>query len=468
MKIVRVALLTLTMVLGVGALASSAYAVPSYSTTCSSCHSGPALAVSTTLVANVAGNSTYSFTAPGADAVAVFQGITKRATVNASTGQFTVANGQTYTVYAVSGPRTSSGLGSATLSPTNPATTPPSNPGTPGDPPPTATPPVISGTTTIAGSNRYETAVQASKQAFPTGATSVVIATGANWPDALGGGALAAATDGPVLLTKPTSLPASVVAEIKRLGAKRAYILGGTSAVDASVERTLRDLLGTSNVTRIGGRTRYETAEKIAQAVVDEVEDAESFDGGAFIATGANFPDALAATPLSVATRKPIFLVGPKGLSSSTRSAMRAAGVSEVVVLGGTGAVSSSVEAALRSSLGSSHVERLAGANRYATAVDVATYGVEELGLSWDGLAIATGDRLPRCTRRRCHARHGWLRPAPDAGQHTSRRDQRVHQLAPLGHQGAEVPRRNRSTEHCRAWPSGRASEREHPLAGQR
>ncbi|MHB8706446.1 MAG: OmpL47-type beta-barrel domain-containing protein, partial [Coriobacteriia bacterium] len=58
--------------------------------------------------------------------------------------------------------------------------------------------------TPIAGNNRIDTAILASQEAFPAGATTVVIATGFNWPDALGGAALAGALDGPILLTDPS------------------------------------------------------------------------------------------------------------------------------------------------------------------------------------------------------------------------------------------------------------------------
>lgn len=383
MKPVKVVLLAVAIALAMSVLAVSAYARPSYSGTCSSCHSGPNVPVTATLVSNVPGTSTYSLNAPAADTIAVFAGSTKQASVNGSNGQVSIANGQTYTIYAVAGPGTNTGIGAIALSPTNPTT--------PGPSPP----PPDDGFTAIAGASRYDTAVEASKHSFPTGASSVVIATGANWPDALGGGALAAAVNGPVLLTKPAELPDSVVREIVRLGAGKAYILGGTAAVGTGVENVLKGLLGSANVTRIAGGSRYETAEQIAITAVEKAAPAGTFNGGAFIATGANFPDALAATPLSVATGRPIFLVGPSGLSASTRNAMVECGVSEVLVLGGTGVIPTAVETSLKNSLGDSAVRRLAGTSRYATAVQVATYGVEQFGLSWDGLAVATGSSFP-------------------------------------------------------------------------
>ncbi len=380
---IRIAIVIVATALAWGALSGAAYARTVYTGVCTSCHRGVDVPVSASLVSNSGSASTFSYSAPTADAVAVFAGSVKQVGMTGATGQFTVANGQIYTLYAVAGPGTNTGIGQTTVTAVNP--------------PPTSEPPapVDERFTYIAGNNRFDTAIQASRHTFPTGAPAVVIATGRNWPDALGGGALAAAVGGPVLLTEPAALPSSVSDEIVRLGARKAYVLGGTSAVSTGVELSLAGLLGSSNVTRIAGRSRYQTAEEIARAVTQRTAGAPEFTGGAFLATGVNFPDALAATPLSVATRRPIFLVGPQGLAPSTWDAMQSCGVDEVVVLGGTAAVSTAVENELAGRFGASEVHRLAGANRYATAVDVATYGVSRFGLSWDGLAIATGTGFP-------------------------------------------------------------------------
>ncbi|MDO9108643.1 MAG: cell wall-binding repeat-containing protein, partial [Coriobacteriia bacterium] len=98
---------------------------------------------------------------------------------------------------------------------------------------------------------------------------------------------------------------------------------------------------------------------------------------------------------ISAAKGWPLFLAGPSGLSASTSAAMTSAGVSDVVILGGTGAVSSPTETSLKASYGNASVTRLAGSNRYDTAVVVATWGCANAGLSWDGLAIATGTNFP-------------------------------------------------------------------------
>jgi hypothetical protein len=40
-------------------------------------------------------------------------------------------------------------------------------------------------------------------------------------------------------------------------------------------------------------------------------------------------------------------------------------------------------------------VTRLAGPTRYETAVEVASFGVDEAGLQWNDVALATGENFP-------------------------------------------------------------------------
>jgi putative cell wall-binding protein len=244
----------------------------------------------------------------------------------------------------------------------------------------------------VEGSSRYETAIAASRMAF-SAAPTVVIATGENWPDALGGASLAGAEGGPILLTMPDRLPGSVLAEIRRLKAGKAIVLGGTGAVGEPVVTALKRELGSANLRRVGGADRYATAELVARATTARL--GSDYDGKAFVATGGNFPDALAASPLAAANGWPILLSSPTGLSGSTASTMKAIGVKSVVILGGRAVVSGTVESALGRSYGSSNVRRLAGGDRYATAVVVAAHGAGSAGLGYDRVAFATGDNFP-------------------------------------------------------------------------
>ncbi len=248
--------------------------------------------------------------------------------------------------------------------------------------------------TPIEGADRFTTAIAVSEKAFSS-ATNVVIATGYNWPDALGGAALAGALDGPILLTAPTALPGSVIDEIERLGATHAYVLGSESAVSKGVYNALDAIPGVA-VERIGGKSRYETANMIAERTIGLMDAGPGYDGTAFVATGMNFPDALGASPLAAAKGWPIYLVNPaSGDNAGLVSIMDAAGVKSAIVLGGTNVVSSSVADRLQAVLGGGAPERLFGGNRYATARAVASYGVSDAGLTWNKLALATGQNFP-------------------------------------------------------------------------
>jgi putative cell wall-binding protein len=188
-----------------------------------------------------------------------------------------------------------------------------------------------------------------------------------------------------LLLTQPDALSPAVVAEIDRLGADEAFILGGPGAVSMEVEAALRSRLGT--VTRLAGTDRFGTARAIADMVVRTA--GPDFNGKAFVVTGANYPDALSGSPVAASQIMPILLANP-----ANGAVYVPAAVDEVAILGGEGAVSGAIETALRSKLGAGNVDRFGGSNRFHTATLVAAYGVG-LGLRWDGVGIATGENFP-------------------------------------------------------------------------
>ena len=92
----------------------------------------------------------------------------------------------------------------------------------------------------LAGADRYSTGGAISEDAFKPGVPVAYIATGADFPDALAGGAAGAFKDGPVLLVSGASIPKATSAELTRLKPKQIIVLGGT----AVVPKTLQDALG--------------------------------------------------------------------------------------------------------------------------------------------------------------------------------------------------------------------------------
>ena len=227
----------------------------------------------------------------------------------------------------------------------------------------TATPDVAR----LAGDNRYETAVEIS-QVFGTDVPVVYLATGLNYPDALSAASAAAYQGGPLLLTPPTSLPTVVRNELIRLNPDLVVIAGGTGVVSSSVQNAVAAALPGATVRRDAGADRYATSRIIAQ---------RAFPAGttatAFIATGANFPDALSASAAAGAADAPVILVDGRAssLDTPTRNLLGSLGVDEAFIAGGTAVVSTGVQNSLRSLLGSSNVTRLSGSDRYATSVAI-------------------------------------------------------------------------------------------------
>jgi putative cell wall-binding protein len=243
--------------------------------------------------------------------------------------------------------------------------------------------------------------VEVSKRAFPRGAGALIIATGRNWPDALGGSGLSLLAGGPLLLVEKDSIPPVVANEISRLDNKgwiqRVYILGGEGSVSKAVELQLRDAFDSSGqapaVIRLSGVDRYATADRIAGEITSLA--GQDYDGTALVATGLKYADALSASPLAAARAWPLFLVPATGVSDSMLDAMAAKGVRKVVMLGSRKSLPQGlVEDKLAGRFGVENVTRLSGGNRYTTALAVAEYATD-LGMSWNGMGFAKGTDFP-------------------------------------------------------------------------
>jgi putative cell wall-binding protein len=181
----------------------------------------------------------------------------------------------------------------------------------------------------IAGADRFDTAVQVSKAAHPGSVSTIFLATGSNFADALAAGPVASAEGSPILLTGRDSIPNSVWDEIARLRPEKIVILGGPNAISTSVESSLRGSF-TATVERISGSNRYETnLELVRRYFNDPVFNIH-------LVTGENFADALAAAAYSW----PILMSTRDCLPDATLQEVLQLGVMGVTVLGGEGAVS--------------------------------------------------------------------------------------------------------------------------------
>jgi len=230
-----------------------------------------------------------------------------------------------------------------------------------------------------------ETAVEVSQQFWPS-ASDAVLATAAAFPDALSAGALAAGLDAPLLLTPPDGLAPAVLAELQRLGVERVWLLGGPVALAHGIDAELQ--AAEMDVRRLAGADRYATA------VAAVAEAGVPLTGEVVLASGQDFPDAVAAGALAASPdRLPALLTARDALPESTEAALADLQVRSVRILGGPAAVSLAVQARL-TALGYA-VTRLAGPTRYDTSVAVADAALERADEPAVPVIFATGGNFP-------------------------------------------------------------------------
>ncbi|MFB2599678.1 cell wall-binding repeat-containing protein [Herbiconiux sp. P17] len=99
----------------------------------------------------------------------------------------------------------------------------------------------IAPTTRIAGADRFAVSANVAAAAFPAGARTVFVASGAMFPDALSGSAAAIRRAGPVLLVTANGIPEPVKAELARLKPTRIVVLGGTATISDAVLHDLEE-----------------------------------------------------------------------------------------------------------------------------------------------------------------------------------------------------------------------------------
>ncbi|MGI6451542.1 MAG: cell wall-binding repeat-containing protein [Desulfitobacteriia bacterium] len=249
--------------------------------------------------------------------------------------------------------------------------------------------------------DRYLTAVAISQMGWEK-ADYAVLVRGDNFADALSAAPLAHKFGGPLLLTRPKEISQDTLKELRRLGVKKLFIVGGNAAISQDVEETVKALGIT--VERISGSDRYETAVKVAEEIgLDSIS-------SVFIANGNNFPDALAASALAAKLGMPVLLTKREALPESVPSYLKTNQVSEAFLVGGVRVIDSRVEEDLSGLTAKTEgtertegaertertersagikVTRLAGEDRYGTNLEVLRHFAANL--RWESLYIATG-----------------------------------------------------------------------------
>lgn len=246
-----------------------------------------------------------------------------------------------------------------------------------------------------AGADRYATSVEISRQAFPDGASTVFLARGDSFPDALAAGAAAASNAGaqgaPVLLTRRDEIPPVVLNEIKRLAPSTTVILGGTSAISQGVELEVATV---STLIRLDGPNRYATAVRLAEWAFDKGPHVVA-PRTVHLASGVDFPDALGGGVAAAlgdgtlgAPGGPLLLTEPGVLTAETAAYLQRLRPDRIVLLGGEAAISPAVATRAEAI---APVTRLSGPDRYVTSAVISQRPFETAGTVF----LADGNNFP-------------------------------------------------------------------------
>jgi putative cell wall-binding protein/beta-lactamase class A len=157
----------------------------------------------------------------------------------------------------------------------------------------------------IGGTDRYQTAVLLAEKCAVASGTPLVIASGENFPDALGISSIAAAKGWPILLTPKNYLPEQVKTYLKNNKPAAVYVVGGTGVIAPKIETDLKALVPEVKPQRLAGADRFETAAQVLRTFSADPR-------RIYLASGTGFADALAGSVLAAQSGDPIVLIDPR------------------------------------------------------------------------------------------------------------------------------------------------------------
>ena len=220
----------------------------------------------------------------------------------------------------------------------------------------------------MSGSDRYETSTKISKTGWTSGAKNVVIVNGneKNIVDGLSATPFASIKNAPVLLSNNGKLPSSTISELKRLNPTNVYVIGGTTSMPESVVKSIKNNTN-ATVTRIGGKSRYETSLAIAKQI-DKIADINKV----YISSGTGEVDALSIASVAGRDKAPILLTNVNKVDTNTYNFIKSENVKNAYFIGGEKKISNSVIKQIDKVVSADvSKNRVAGQNRKDTNAEV-------------------------------------------------------------------------------------------------
>lgn len=183
----------------------------------------------------------------------------------------------------------------------------------------------------FSGIDRYDTSAKVAKDIGTS--NGVAIVSGQDFPDGVSIASIAAQKQMPILLMASCYIPDSIQNFIDNNKINNFYVIGGKGVIYDSTISKLQ------NVKRICGANRYQTN----LAVLNEFKDSIKLNS-VYVASGEQYPDALSGSVVAALTSSPLMLTDSydRGILEYVNDNI--ASISNIVILGGTQAVSASME----------------------------------------------------------------------------------------------------------------------------
>lgn len=186
----------------------------------------------------------------------------------------------------------------------------------------------------LSGTDRYKTSAQIASKLITDKTTTLEIASGENYADALSLNNAAEKDKAPILLVRVNAIDKSVEDVIKSSKASLINIAGGEKSVSENTKANIKKI-SNATVNRMGGADRYETSILLAKySGAKEV---------VVVASGENFADALVAAPFSAKQNGAILLTNKEKLGQKAEQFIKDTKFNKSYVIGGEKSVSEDV-----------------------------------------------------------------------------------------------------------------------------
>lgn len=224
------------------------------------------------------------------------------------------------------------------------------------------------------GDDRYSTSLEVALNwagRYGQITSNAVLVSGESWTSAAVAVPLAAAVDGPLLLTPPNALRLDVAIYLSEAHIENVFVVAAAGEINARVFDELNDM-GIST-TLVNGDDRYTTGVAAAQHL-GKAGEASGLGTTAIIANGDVFADALSAGQIASLDSLPVLLTPHGMLHPAVAEYLLQADIEHVILMGGKAAIAHAVKETLLAS--GVTTERISGEDRYGTAAAAANFAL--------------------------------------------------------------------------------------------